>query len=230
MQVQEYQPSVAPPAPPDRVPMPTPSPAAPPRRPHSPLAGIVASVAVIAVGLLGLLDLAGTPVSVSAYFAVPLTVIGAGLIVGAWFGHARQLIAFGAVLCVALGIATASEELGGASRSANWRPTSIEQLDSRYTIGIGNAVLDLSLLDFAGYSKSIEVSVDVGNLTIIVPPNVDVRAEAGVDVGDANVFGTEWSGIGQSTRTVTDNGADGPGGGELNIRATVDVGNVEVRR
>jgi len=37
-------------------------------------------------------------------------------------------------------------------------------------------------------------------------------------------------GIGQSTRTVNDNGVDGPGGGELVIRASVDVGNVEVRR
>jgi Cell wall-active antibiotics response LiaF, C-terminal len=229
VQVQEYSPSVAPLAP-NRAPMPTPGPASPPRRPQSPLGGVVVSVAVIAVGLLGLLDLAGTPVSASAYFAVPLTVIGTGLVIGAWFGHARRLIAVGAVLCVALGIATASEELNGVKRSANWRPTSIEQLDTRYTIGIGSAVLDLSLLDFAGFSKSIEVNVDMGDLTIIVPPTVDVRAEASVDVGDATVFGTHWGGIGQSTRTVTDDGVDGPGGGELVIRASVDVGNVEVRR
>jgi hypothetical protein len=191
---------------------------------------VVVSIAIIAVGLLGLLDLTGTPIVASAYVAVPLTVIGAGLVIGAWFGRARWLIAVGAVLCVALGITTASEQLNGVRRSADWRPTSIEQLDSRYTIGIGNAMLDLSLLDFAGYSKTVEVSVDVGDLTIIVPPNVDVRAETSVDVGDATVFGTNWGGIGQSTRTVTDNGADGPGGGELVIRATVDVGNVEVRR
>jgi Cell wall-active antibiotics response 4TMS YvqF len=230
VQVQEYRPTVAPPAPPNGVPMPAPGPATPPKRPHSPLAGIVMSAAVIAVGFLGLLDLAGTPVSASAYLALPLTVIGAGLVVGAWFGRARPLIAIGVVLCVALGIAAVSEKFDGVRRSANWQPTSIEQLDSRYAIGIGNALLDLSLLDFAGQSKSVEVSVDVGDLTVIVPPNVDVRAETSVDVGDANVFGTEWGGIGQSTRTVTDNGVDGPGGGELVIRATVDVGNVEVRR
>jgi len=51
-----------------------------------------------------------------------------------------------------------------------------------------------------------------------------------VDVGNANVLGTQWNGIGQSGRSVVDNGADGPGGGQLTINAFVDVGNLEVRR
>jgi hypothetical protein len=185
---------------------------------------------VIAVGLLALLDLAGVAVDASTYVAVPLTVVGAGLLLGAWFGRARGLIVVGAVLCFVLGIAVVVDEVNGVRQSTTWQPTSIEQLEGTYSLGIGSAVLDLSRLDFAGYSKSVEVSVDVGDLTIVVPPTVDVRAEATVDVGDATVFGTHWGGIGQSTRTVNDNGVDGPGGGELVLRASVDVGNVEVRR
>jgi len=44
------------------------------------------------------------------------------------------------------------------------------------------------------------------------------------------VFGETWGGIGQSRHTVTNLGSDGAGGGELTLQATVNVGNVEVRR
>jgi hypothetical protein len=42
--------------------------------------------------------------------------------------------------------------------------------------------------------------------------------------------GQQWSDIGQPQRSVSDNGPDGPGGSKLVIRATVDVGDLEVRR
>lgn len=94
---------------------------------------------------------------------------------------------------------------------------------------MGNAVLDLSAVDFTGHNEAVEIRLGVGDLQVIVPSSVDVRATASVDVGNATLFGTRWGGIGQSERTVTDNGADGPGG-ELVIQAIVDVGDVEVRR
>jgi hypothetical protein len=208
--------------------MPTSS--SPGERASSSLGGVVVSLALVAVGVLGLLDLAGVRVIASAYLAVPLAVTGLGLVIAAWYGRARWLIAIGTVLLVALGVTATAESLSGLDRSTTWRPTSIDQLDSTYTIGIGNAVLDLSGLDFAGQRRAIEVTVDVGDLTIIVPPDVDVRAEARVDVGNATLFGTNWGGIGQAVRTVTDLGGDGPGGGDLVINASVDVGNLEVRR
>ena len=131
---------------------------------------------------------------------------------------------------MALSIAAVSETVSGVTGATTWKPSTIEDLEATYTLGLGSAVLDLSELSFAGRSESVEIRVDVGDLTVIVPREVDVRAEATVDVGNAVVFGTRWGGIGQSSRTVTDVGTDGPGGGELVIRAVVDVGDVEVRR
>ncbi len=73
------------------------------------------------------------------------------------------------------------------------------------------------------------MSVSVGDLTVILPPTVDVRAEVSVEserrrpriyVGRDRLV----------ERTITDDGVDGSGGGDLVIRATVDVGDVEVRR
>lgn len=236
MQVQEYRPPAPPeltPPPPEFTPPPavTPVPPTPPsREPHSRLGGIVVSVAVLATGVLGVIDLAGAAIAGSAYLALPLAIVGIGLVVGAWYGRARWLIAIGVVLSVILGIVTLVERLDAGSSSVNWRPAGIDQLDHRYKIDLGNAVLDLSAVDFTGRTESVDVSVSIGDLTVIVPENVDVSAEATVDVGNANVFGNQWSGIGQPTHSVTDNGADGVGGGALTIRASVDVGDLEVRR
>ena len=192
--------------------------------------GAVFSAAVLAVGILGLVDVAGANIVASAYLAVGLAVIGAGLVIGAWYGRVRPLIVLGALVSVILIIVTAVERLATVDHSVAWRPTSIEQLDSPYTVNVGEAVLDLSQVDFAGRSEELVVEVGAGSLTVIVPSTVDVRAEVEVDVGNAVVFGQQWSGVGQSRHTVTDTGNDGPGGGELTIRASVDVGDVEVRR
>ena len=117
-----------------------------------------------------------------------------------------------------------------ATTSATWRPMTVDQVDASYVNNVGNTVLDLSAVDFAGQSKDVRVSLDAGNLTVILPSRVDVQAEAQVNVGNAVVFGETWGGIGQSRHIVTDLGPDGPGGGELVLHATVNVGNVEVRR
>jgi hypothetical protein len=193
---------------------------------------VTASSALIAFGLVAFADLAGADPPASAYVAAPLAVVTAGLLVAAWYGRARWLIAIGAVLAILLGIISVGEgwDLTDTEQTVTWQPTSFDSLDSSYRLGIGNATLDLSDVDFTGRSAAVEVSLDVGNLVVILPPAVDVDVRASVDVGNATVFGTQWGGIGSTDRTVSDDGTDGPGGGELTLRATVDVGDVEVRR
>lgn len=220
------------------APLPAPSTVAPPavappaaRPPRSVLGRLTASAALLAVGVLAMVDLAGARIPGSAYAAVPLAVVGAGLLVGAWYGRARALIAFGAVLLAALVAVTAAEGVDRAtSGSVTWKPTSVEQIGPSYRIGMGNAVLDLSAVDFAGRSVAVTVHVSMGNLTVVVPSTVDVTVRANVDVGNSTVFGERWSGIDQPERSAVDYGRDGPGGGDLTIRATVDVGDLEVRR
>lgn len=226
----QTEPAMSPPVlPPPAARAATPVPARPPEH-HSRVGQITFSLSLLAIGALGIVDLAGAKVPGSAYLATPLTVIGLGLLTAAWYGRARWLIGIGVALTVVLGIATVAERVALSDGSVIWQPTTVEQLESEYRVEMGNAVLDLSNLDFAGQSPAVRVEVGAGNLTIIVPANVDVRAEASVDVGNADVFGTRWGGIGSSEHTITDNGDDGPGGGSLVIQATVDVGNLEVRR
>ena len=64
----------------------------------------------------------------------------------------------------------------------------------------------------------------------VLPSTVDTRVDSTVSIGNATVLGQHWNGIGQAQHTFTDNGVDGPGGGTLTLTATVNVGNLEVRR
>jgi len=185
---------------------------------------------LLALGLLAVVDAVGADVPASAYFATALAVIGAALVVGFRYGRARWLIAVGAVLVVVLGIVAAAEHVGSGSSAVTWKPTSVSQLTGSYEINVGEATLDLSAVDFTGQSVSVSVHVGMGDLTVILPSTVDTNTQARVSVGDATVFGQQWSGIDGSEHTVTDTGSDGVGGGDLALRATVDVGNLEVRR
>jgi hypothetical protein len=217
------------PAPPVTVGPPAPVPTPPPQV-HGSLTRIAFWTMLVALGLLAVVDASGVAVAASAYIAVALAVVGGALVVGFLYGRARALIAVGAVLVVALAIAAGVEHVGTGGQDVTWKPTTVAQLNGSYEINIGTAMLDLSAVDFTGRSVSITVHVAMGDLTVVLPSTVDARTVAQVSVGDAEVLGQEWSGIGQSEHVVTDLGPDGVGGGELTLHATVDVGNLEVRR
>jgi len=176
-----------------------------------------------------MVDLAGVSVRGSAYLAMVVAVVGAGLLTGAWYGRARWLIAVGAALTLLLLPAMGVERAGPAG-STTWRPTTIEQLVPDYRAGMGNAILDLSLVDFTGHDTTLRVQVSMGDLEVILPADVDAVVDADVSTGNAEVLGTAWGGLGQQPRTVTDTGGDGPGGGTLTLHARVGMGNLEVRR
>jgi Cell wall-active antibiotics response LiaF, C-terminal len=203
-----------------------------PARQRSPLGRLVLSLALFAVGVVALIDMAGVSVPAGVYFAVPLLVVAGGLVAGAWYGRARGLIAVGVILSVLLAITLAADRdhLTGSRQSVTWRPAGIAQVESTYRVDTGNALLDLSRVDFTGHATAVDVHVSAGNLTIVLPSTVDVQVRASVAIGNASVLGQRWSGIGQSQHTVTDSGVDGTGGGQLTLTATVNVGNLEVRR
>jgi hypothetical protein len=199
------------------------------------LGGLTFSMALLVVGGLGIVDLAGFSVPAAGYIAAALATVGLGLVLGAWLGRARGLIALGIALALVLGMSgvfDAGNRWWREGGSITYVPASLDEVQPEYRNRTGEIRLDLRQVDFPtdGPSVEIDVHVSAGNIEITVPPDVDVTVAAEVEIGNADVFAQSWNGFGLDGRTVTDLGDDGPGGGQLHINTSVDIGNLEVRR
>ncbi|GAA4922916.1 PspC domain-containing protein [Actinoplanes utahensis] len=211
-------------------PPPPPAPQKPPKPPkeRSILGRLTFFAVVMVTGLVGLLDMSGLDVDISAYFAAALVTTALGLIVGTWFGRARGLIALAVVLSFALGVSSGLERFGEDWTPSVYRPTTLAAVADQYDFDIGNVTLDLRAVDFDKQSQSIGVTMELGQLKILLPPDVDATVSAGVDGGRMVLFGEEFND--SSPREVADNGAQGTDDGKLALDIRVEAGNLEVIR
>jgi phage shock protein PspC (stress-responsive transcriptional regulator) len=77
------------------------------------------------------------------------------------------------------------------------------------------------------------VNLEVGDITVLLPPNVDVTVHCRAEIGDVNCLGQhgETDGPTQDVTVQRDLGADGvPSGRALELELLVRTGDVEVRR
>jgi phage shock protein PspC (stress-responsive transcriptional regulator) len=226
----------APPPPPPSYAPPVPPPPMPPRpKPEgSHLGQLTLSLLLMVIGVLALLDLTMVDIPPGGYVAASLATIGLGLLIGTWYGRARGLIVLGIIVALLLGIFGGLDRFGRnwhrGGGTVTWVPNSIDEMQSDYRHDFGDATLDLTRVDFTGHTTSISAKVDLGSLTIIVPPTVDVQVHSDVNLGDAQIFGNEWGGLSPGSRDISNLGPDGAGGGTLIINAKVDLGNLEVHR
>jgi hypothetical protein len=220
------------------VPPPPPPPgAAKPPRERSPLGAATLSMIFVALGLVAALDVANViDPGPSAYFAAALATVALGLLVGAWIGRARWLIALGVILSAALGISAVAESHDLEHRLRNqggvitWAPPNYDALEGRYEQSFGEATLDLTGVDFTDREADVDVVINAGELEVILPPNVDVVVALRIRAGDATVFGDDHGGVNVGGNRVHDDGADGPGGGALQLNLQVNAGHAEVHR
>ncbi|MCA2218584.1 cell wall-active antibiotics response protein [Wangella sp. NEAU-J3] len=167
---------------------------------------------------------------VSAYFAAALATVSLGLIVGAWFGRARGLIALALVAAFGLGISSGVERFGGQITNSVYRPQTVPAVADRYDFTLGNVTLDLRKVDFTGAQQETYVEMRAGQVKVLLPENVDTTADVRMNNGRAYVFGRESDGRSIDGQTLTDLGADGAGGGSLHLIIEMNAGNVEVIR
>jgi phage shock protein PspC (stress-responsive transcriptional regulator) len=216
-------------APPPPEPPRPPKPPKPPRE-RSKLGRLTFFAVVMVVGLIAAIDMAGASVAVSAYFAAALVTIALGLIVGAWFGRARGLIALAMLTSIGLLISTGTERWGDELGNSVYRPQSIGAVADRYDFSIGNATLDLREVDFAGQQQTVTLTMKLGQIQVLLPQNVDTTATLQLENGRAVIFNREIEGREINGESVSDNGPDGAGGGTLRLDLQMDTGNVEVLR
>lgn len=211
---------------------------APPRTPRSRLGRLTAGATLVALGVTWWLDQAG---AVDAGFrdvlAVALLVVGGGLIVGAWWGRSRGLIGWGVLLTVLVLVASIPAMAGlddvrtvavGGMGERSWQPATVEEIAPRYELGMGDATLDLSEIDFDGADVAVAAQVGLGELTVYVPDDVDVDTDGSVGVGELRLFDLAASGMGNLQRRVADTVADPAG--ELDLTASVGMGELVVTR
>jgi hypothetical protein len=209
---------------------PPPKPPKPPRE-RSKLGRITFFTMLFVLGILALIDVAGASVSVSAYFAAALAHLGARLILGAWIGRARGLI-FLALLATWAWRCRPAPNAGAASFSNDViRPQSLAGVADRYDFTLGDKTIDLRAVDFTtGPAQQTTITMNAGQVRVLLPDNVDTTATVEVDRGRSQIFDQEFRGDGTGTHRITNDGADGPGGGTLLLNIKMDAGNVEVTR
>lgn len=183
----------------------------------------------VALGLLLGIDVLGASVPGLAYVATALAVVAAGLAVGVLYGRSRPLIVLGLALLLALGGITSLQWLDKnvGRDNSNLRPASVAELDENYEMSRGSFQLDMRDVDFSGHDVDLNVDGGAGEITIIVPDDVEVEANADVAVGHLQLFDSEAGGVGLSRdrRSAGEEGA-----GTIRINADLGVGDLKILR
>ena len=222
------------------LPEPGPAPAATPPQRRSRLTPVTLATTLLAGGVTALVLLAsgGGLTDLPVLLGVVLSVLGGGLVVGAFVRSGRGLIPFALLAsAVAWGaLAAPLDRLAEPPRDLHLAPTSAAALAPRYENSVGSVELDLRGIDLTvppGVAVTpVATSVDagVGSVEIWVPENADVRFTGSAGVGSVE-FDDQESGGPDARLQVDDLGADRVASGRpivLDVRA--GAGSIEVHR
>jgi len=184
---------------------------------------------------VGLADVGGNwwDSSATRLLGAGIVIIGIGVVVGQLGnGGARGLIPLGLLAALALFPVSAVDGLlDEGVGEANFRPTTIAELESTYEHGIGEMTVDLSELDFEGRNDRIDIDLGIGELVVVVSDQIGGEAELQAKAGEIShgLGGTVGSvfqdGINIETGTVTLPGENGM----VDLHIDVGLGTAELR-
>ncbi|ETA08746.1 PspC domain-containing protein [Gordonia alkanivorans] len=196
------------------------------RRRRSPLTLIVLGLAVI-VGAIGTaLHQAGVDwFTVPRILSLSLAVVGAGLVLAATLRrrtgeHSTGLLPVAILLGIATIVTTTVSGVTlptGGVGDRNWKPLSENDIQTEYTLGMGEMTLDLREIDLTA-DRRVELRNGIGVIEVALPENMNVRVTCDTGVGDIEC------------PAGLDGGRDGTDGPVLEIDAHTGMGEVRVTR
>ncbi|HEY8921070.1 MAG TPA: PspC domain-containing protein [Candidatus Limnocylindria bacterium] len=175
-----------------------------PPRPRSPLALYACAAVLLSIGLLAIVSQTmELSVGPGQFFGAALTVIGIGLIVGAWWGRARILILLALLLLpVAVGASFITTPLEGGVGDHHYVPVTVAELKDEYRSLSGRTILDLQDLQTSPRDIHIAASVAMGQLVVILPEGASVELRTRVGAGDSYVLGSSDGGTSLDNRYI----------------------------
>jgi phage shock protein PspC (stress-responsive transcriptional regulator) len=202
------------------------------RRPRSFLGRYTAAAVLVVLGLTAALDNIGAVnVPGRVYPALALLVVGAGLIVGAFWGRSRLLILAGLlILPVAAAASLVKVPLRGGTGQRLYAPTTLRAVSPEYHLGAGQLHLDLTQLPAAAWTSTVHtrVSVAAGDIEVVVPSDVAVDFRGHTGAGDIYLFDVVRNGIDVTLQSLV------PGAQATSPRLVLDaeasVGQIRVIR
>ncbi|MGH3050054.1 MAG: PspC domain-containing protein [Gaiellaceae bacterium] len=193
--------------------------------------GLALGSLLAAAGIVALLETTGAwhadwPIVLGAMVVLTGAVVVAGAAAGMRVAGTAGL---GIVLLAALALAlTADVPLRGAWGDHTAHPRSLHAVATTYRHGVGKFQLDLSDVAFPAGSTHVEVTLGIGNLRVVVPPDVTVDVTGHVRVGHLRVLGSERNGVSVDDHAVETAGSKQ--GHVLILDARVGLGRLEVTR
>jgi hypothetical protein len=165
---------------------------------------------LVGIGLLALVaNMGGLAVAPAHYFGLALGIIGIGLVVGTWWGHARWLIVIGLLLLpFAWGASLIGMPLDGSWGSHRFTPTTVDELRDEYRVAGGELLLDLTRLDSADEPVVVDASVAMGELRVLLPD--DAGGEINATVGGGRIRILDAFENGTTIESQYDLEGDGP--------------------
>ncbi len=212
--------------PPATAPLPLPR-----TEPRSHLGLITVSASVAVGGLLSLLAVSGLSIPAAAVCGAMLAVLGIGLVVGAFRGRARWLIAPAILMLLVTQLAAVIPQAVNGTASSGvgdrrWTPTT--SAPAPFELGAGDARLDLGSLPPG--PATINAHVGLGQLLVIVPARTRVLLDARVGAGDLVLPGVaDQSGTTQHVQTTIEPGTGSDPVTTVTLTAEIGVGQLEVR-
>jgi Cell wall-active antibiotics response 4TMS YvqF len=187
---------------------------------------IALGAVIVGAGVLWLLSEADV-VDFSVTTWVGLLLIGLGIAIALTRGSRRVLVVVG-VLVALIGIPAllVDDDLfsGGVGESTK-RPETAADLEP-FRHAIGKLTIDLTAPDLDLDGETVEASVGIGELLVLVPEDTDITVDAHVGVGNADLLGEEENGFDVDLDWIS--GTSGTQ--ELTLDLEAGIGDVRVER